>query len=132
VLSQSLIHSSFLEFRYSSMFFFNPWICCLNDMLILQIEQVILKSKEGLTGDVLERALYAIKRSFLGALRVHGLDWVQDNVYICSLSSRTIVYKGMVRYVANLFACLFTESLRIISLHAVYILSPMGGDLYLP
>jgi glutamate synthase (ferredoxin) len=64
----------------------------------VQIEQVILKSKTGLTGDVLENALYAIKRSFLGALKVHGLDWVQDNVYICSLSARTIVYKGMVRY----------------------------------
>eukprot|EP00281_Chroomonas_sp_CCMP1168_P021546 CAMPEP_0206230908 /NCGR_PEP_ID=MMETSP0047_2-20121206/10538_1 /ASSEMBLY_ACC=CAM_ASM_000192 /TAXON_ID=195065 /ORGANISM="Chroomonas mesostigmatica_cf, Strain CCMP1168" /LENGTH=2187 /DNA_ID=CAMNT_0053654419 /DNA_START=28 /DNA_END=6591 /DNA_ORIENTATION=+ len=64
-----------------------------------EIEQIILTSKKGLTGDELEQALYLVKRTFLENLKVHNLDWVEDNVYICSLSSKTIVYKGMVRSV---------------------------------
>ena len=63
------------------------------------IEQVVLKSNAGLEGDELEKGLYTIKRCFLTSLAKHGLDWVKDNVYICSLSSRTIIYKGMVRSV---------------------------------
>ncbi len=56
------------------------------------IRQVFL-SVEGLSGDALERKLYIIRkcaeRYFL-EMKVH-----QDSFYICSLSSKTIIYKGM-------------------------------------
>ncbi|MDJ0576067.1 MAG: glutamate synthase subunit alpha, partial [Xenococcaceae cyanobacterium MO_234.B1] len=54
-----------------------------------QIEQIIITSKEGLKGDKLDRKLY-IARSRIGKK-------LSDDFYICSLSCRTIVYKGMVR-----------------------------------
>mmetsp|Transcript_26391 Transcript_26391/g.86725 ORF Transcript_26391/g.86725 Transcript_26391/m.86725 type:complete len:1602 (-) Transcript_26391:107-4912(-) len=63
------------------------------------IEQIILKSSEGLTGDVLEQALYLVMRSIQTAVKEKGLDWFDDMIYACSFSSRTIVYKGMVRSV---------------------------------
>ncbi|MEM8721151.1 MAG: glutamate synthase large subunit [Cyanobacteria bacterium P01_G01_bin.39] len=55
------------------------------------IEQIIVSSTEGLTGDDLERKLY-VARSRVGKR-------LSDNFYICSFSCRTIVYKGMVRSV---------------------------------
>jgi len=55
------------------------------------IEQIVVSSKEGLTGDDLERKLY-IARSQVGKK-------LADDFYICSFSCRTIVYKGMVRSV---------------------------------
>ncbi len=58
-----------------------------------QIEQLFVAS-ETLTGDDLERQLYLVrKRTEQAAI---GSDWGTD-FYVCSLSSRTIVYKGMVR-----------------------------------
>ena len=53
------------------------------------IEQVLVTSVEGLTGDDLDRRLY-IARSRVGKK-------LSDDFYICSFSCRTIVYKGMVR-----------------------------------
>ena len=55
------------------------------------IEQVIVTSGEGITGDELDRRLY-IARSRVGKK-------LSDDFYICSFSCRTIVYKGMVRSV---------------------------------
>ncbi|MDJ0595823.1 MAG: glutamate synthase-related protein [Pleurocapsa sp. MO_226.B13] len=55
------------------------------------IEQIIVSSPEGLTGDNLERKLYIV-RSRVG-------KELSDDFYICSFSCRTIVYKGMVRSV---------------------------------
>jgi len=40
-----------------------------------------------------------VKRSISTALAAKGLNWWDDGIYVCSLSSRTIVYKGMVRSV---------------------------------
>ncbi len=54
-----------------------------------QIEQIIVTSGEGFKGDELDRKLY-IARSRIGKK-------LSDDFYICSLSCRTIVYKGMVR-----------------------------------
>ncbi|MDY7022561.1 MAG: glutamate synthase large subunit, partial [Cyanobacteriota bacterium] len=53
-------------------------------------------SKTDQTGDSLERQLYLARRSIGVALEKQGFVWGQ-NVYICSFSCRTIVYKGMVR-----------------------------------
>ncbi|XWK86547.1 MAG: glutamate synthase-related protein [Phormidium sp.] len=61
-----------------------------------KIEQLIVKS-ETLKGDELERQLYLVRRRI--GKRLEGetsLRW-PDDLYICSFSSRTIVYKGMVR-----------------------------------
>ncbi|WP_341524910.1 glutamate synthase large subunit [Nostoc sp. UHCC 0302] len=56
-----------------------------------QIEQVFLAS-ENKSGDELERQLYLTRRRISKA----AYD-ISEEFYICSLSSRTIVYKGMVR-----------------------------------
>ncbi len=54
-----------------------------------QIVQLFVTSNNGLTGDELDKELY-IARSEVGKR-------LTDEFYICSLSCRTIVYKGMVR-----------------------------------
>ena len=60
-----------------------------------QIEQIIVSSN--LQGDALERQLYLIRMSIGKVVRESDrLKW-GDNFYICSFSSRTIVYKAMVR-----------------------------------
>jgi glutamate synthase (ferredoxin) len=53
-----------------------------------QIEQVIVTSEQ--SGDELERQLYLVRRRIHRAL-------ADQEVYICSFSGRTILYKGMVR-----------------------------------
>jgi glutamate synthase (ferredoxin) len=55
-----------------------------------QIEQVFLAADT--TGDELERQLYLTRKRIFKAAKP-----VSEDFYICSLSSRTIVYKGMVR-----------------------------------
>jgi glutamate synthase (ferredoxin) len=55
-----------------------------------QIEQVFLAADT--TGDELERQLYITRKRIFKAVKP-----ISEDFYICSLSSRTIVYKGMVR-----------------------------------
>ena len=59
------------------------------------VEQVVIAGTT--TGDELERQLYLVRRKIVKALQAEGTIEPGDNFYICSLSSRTIVYKGMVR-----------------------------------
>ncbi|ANV91331.1 glutamate synthase large subunit [Picosynechococcus sp. PCC 8807] len=54
-----------------------------------QMKQVFVVSEQGLTGDELDKALY-IARSEIG-------KHLTDVFYVCTLSCRTIVYKGMVQ-----------------------------------
>ncbi len=61
-----------------------------------RIEQIIVYSIKGNIGDDLDRQLFLARRSSGVALKEDGLIW-GENVYICSFSCRTIVYKGMVR-----------------------------------
>ncbi|WP_414527429.1 glutamate synthase-related protein [Nodularia chucula] len=56
-----------------------------------QIEQVFLSSANK-SGEELERELYITRRRIFKATKD-----ISEEFYICSLSSRTIVYKGMVR-----------------------------------
>ncbi|MTJ22906.1 glutamate synthase large subunit [Dolichospermum sp. UHCC 0352] len=56
-----------------------------------QIEQVIIDCADK-SGDELERELYIASKRIMQAGRR-----ISEDFYICSLSSRTIVYKGMVR-----------------------------------
>jgi glutamate synthase (ferredoxin) len=58
-----------------------------------QIEQFFLAS-DTLRGDDLDRQLYRLRKRVEKAAM--GTDWGSE-LYICSLSSRTLVYKGMVR-----------------------------------
>jgi glutamate synthase (ferredoxin) len=61
-----------------------------------QIEQIFASSPTK-QGDELERALFKARRRIGKALEAEGtLKW-SDDFYICSFSSRTIVYKGMLR-----------------------------------
>jgi glutamate synthase (ferredoxin) len=59
------------------------------------IEQVVIAGTQ--TGDELERELYMVRRKIVKAIQSEGTVKPGDDFYICSLSSRTIVYKGMVR-----------------------------------
>ncbi|MDP5015946.1 MAG: glutamate synthase-related protein, partial [Dolichospermum sp.] len=56
-----------------------------------QIEQVVISCADK-SGDELERELYIARRRIMQAGRK-----ISEDFYVCSLSSRTIVYKGMVR-----------------------------------
>ncbi|MBD2211310.1 glutamate synthase large subunit [Nostoc linckia FACHB-104] len=56
-----------------------------------QIEQIFLAAVNK-SGEELERALYITRRRIFKAAKN-----ISEDFYICSLSSRTIVYKGMVR-----------------------------------
>jgi len=60
-----------------------------------QIEQVFVASKNQ-SGDELERQLYITRRRIFKAI-LNLNSSLSEEFYICSLSNRTIVYKGMVR-----------------------------------
>ena len=64
-----------------------------------QIEQVLVESTAA--GDELERQLFLLRRAWMRTLEgVTGSDELTTalrDIYVCSFSSRTIVYKGMVR-----------------------------------
>jgi len=57
-----------------------------------RIEQVLVAAPEGLQGDALERALYPAR-----AAADKQLAAISASCHVCSLSSRTLVYKGMLR-----------------------------------
>ncbi|MBR4597172.1 MAG: glutamate synthase subunit alpha, partial [Opitutales bacterium] len=57
-----------------------------------KIEQFFLR-KEGLSDDELERALYVLRRVIEN--KAEAQLGSRDDFYICSLSARTIVYKGL-------------------------------------
>ncbi|MBU1385580.1 MAG: glutamate synthase large subunit [Alphaproteobacteria bacterium] len=56
-----------------------------------EIEQIMLSVPEGLTGEELERALYLLRRRIEARATAAGLQ----HFYICSLSARSVIYKGM-------------------------------------
>jgi glutamate synthase (ferredoxin) len=66
------------------------------------IEQMLVQSEDpALAGDEFERLLYRLRRRMGHAIserfRAEGLSDRRNDFYPCSLSCRTIVYKGMVR-----------------------------------
>ena len=58
------------------------------------ILQVYIGSEKGISQDEFERRLYQIRKSTTTAIRKSGM-YTADLFYVCSLSSRIIVYKGM-------------------------------------
>ncbi len=62
-----------------------------------QIEQVLVRSAN-LKGDDLEQHLYWVRKQIQNAIAALATPWGKD-FYICSLSLRRLIYKGMVRSV---------------------------------
>ncbi|PSO96595.1 MAG: glutamate synthase subunit alpha [Cyanobacteria bacterium QS_9_48_30] len=62
-----------------------------------RIEQVLVASGDNQQGDKLEQALYVARAAIAQKLASSGILEKSEDFYICSFSSRTIVYKGMVR-----------------------------------
>ena len=56
-----------------------------------EIEQIMLSAPDGLDGEALERALYLLRRRIEARATASGLQ----HFYICSLSARSVIYKGM-------------------------------------
>ena len=75
----------------------NPTILgTLSAEFVPLIKQVVFKAPAGkayATEAEFEKVLYDLRREIQGTFRVQG----QTNAYICSFSSKTIVYKGMLR-----------------------------------
>lgn len=66
------------------------------------IWQFFVKAPERLSNDDkdrdgFERTLYLVRRRFGVERKLRGLVWDDDELYVASFSSRTIVYKGMVQ-----------------------------------
>lgn len=60
--------------------------------------QVFIEGKPGQTGDDLERELFIVRKLVEKAKAAQMGDAASD-FYLCTLSNRTIVYKGMLRSV---------------------------------
>ncbi len=60
-----------------------------------RIEQVIIAAAPGLTPDAFERKLYLIRKQASHALRGDEKLKQRKLFYICSLSTNTLIYKGM-------------------------------------
>jgi len=56
-----------------------------------EIEQIMIAGQPGQAPDILERDLYVVRRRIENAVR----DAFIKDFYICSLSARSIIYKGM-------------------------------------
>jgi glutamate synthase (NADPH/NADH) large chain len=56
-----------------------------------EIEQIMLAAPVGLEGEDLERALYLLRRRIEARATAAGLQ----HFYVCSLSARSVIYKGM-------------------------------------
>jgi glutamate synthase domain-containing protein 1 len=70
-----------------------------------RICQAAFRSQDSLRGEDLERKLYVLRRCLENGARSMGFD--MNRFYIPSLSSRTIVYKGM--FVASQFAAFYPD-----------------------
>jgi glutamate synthase (NADPH/NADH) large chain len=60
-----------------------------------RIEQLFVGAADGLDQDAFERQLYVIRKSSASPLRVDQSLKQRSMLYACSLSSKTIIYKGM-------------------------------------
>ena len=60
-----------------------------------RIEQLFIGAADGLDQDAFERVLYVIRKRFTHALRKDASLTERKLLYACSLSSKVIVYKGM-------------------------------------
>ena len=61
------------------------------------IEQLIIAAADGLEGDAFERQLYLIRKCASRVLRGDGSMKQAKMFYVCSLSTKVMIYKGMLR-----------------------------------
>ncbi|MCG3209157.1 MAG: Ferredoxin-dependent glutamate synthase 1 [Anaerolineae bacterium] len=91
-----------------------------------EIRQIIIRRPEGIAaGEPFERLLFTIRKRLVQAYRAAGMtDGVNDAYYVASLSSRTVVYKGLMLspYLADFYLDLtnplFESALAVV--HARY------------
>ena len=81
-----------------------------------EIEQIIIGNAKGETDDKFELELYIIRRRIEAAVRAEQIN----DFYICTLSSRSIVYKGM--FLAEQLTSFYPDLLdeRFVSNVAIY------------
>ena len=81
-----------------------------------EIEQIIISNSKGVDVETFERELYVIRRRIEKAAQAAGIR----EMYICSLSCRSIIYKGMMlaQDVANFYPDLMDA--RFESAFAIY------------
>jgi glutamate synthase (NADPH/NADH) large chain len=81
-----------------------------------EIEQIMIASRRGLTGEDLERDLYVVRRR----IERRVLEDHISSFYICSLSSRSIIYKGM--FLAEQLTSFYPDlnDTRFVSSFAIY------------
>ena len=60
-----------------------------------RIEQLFLAAPDGLAGDEFERRIYRLRKQLTHKLRNNKSLEQADMFYVCSLSPRVIIYKGM-------------------------------------
>ncbi len=84
------------------------------------IEQLVIAAGDGLSGDAFERKLYIIRKQASHRLRGDKSMCEASMFYICSLSSKVIIYKGMLttdqlfRYYPDLAAPDYTSHLAMV------------------
>ncbi len=81
-----------------------------------EIEQIMIGNRRGLAGDDLERSLYLVRRR----IEKRVMEDHINSFYICSLSSRSIIYKGM--FLAEQLTAFYPDLLdaRFVSSFAIY------------
>jgi glutamate synthase (NADPH) large chain len=81
-----------------------------------EIEQIMIANRRGLTGDDLERNLYLVRRR----IEKRVMEDHINSFYICSFSSRSIIYKGM--FLAEQLTSFYPDlnDVRFVSSFAIY------------
>jgi glutamate synthase (NADPH) large chain len=94
--SRTIVESEVLSFGY----YIHGWRQVPVDITVCgekanatrpEIEQIIVGNTKGVTDEEFERDLYVIRRRIEKAVRAEGIN----DFYICTLSCRSIIYKGM-------------------------------------
>ncbi|MGD9635946.1 MAG: glutamate synthase-related protein, partial [Pirellulales bacterium] len=84
------------------------------------VEQLVIAAGKGLSGDAFERQLYLIRKQASHRLRSDKSLQQRKTFYICSLSTKVIIYKGMLtteqlfKYYPDLSAPDFTSHLAMV------------------
>jgi glutamate synthase (NADPH/NADH) large chain len=81
-----------------------------------EIEQIIVGNIKGVSDDQFERELYVVRRRIERACRAEGIG----DFYVCTLSCRSIIYKGM--FLAEQLTAFYPDLLdpRFVSPYAIY------------
>ena len=84
------------------------------------IEQLVIAAAKGLSGDAFERQLYLIRKQASHQLRGDTSLAQAKMFYVCSLSTKVIIYKGMLtteqlfKYYPDLAAPDYTSHLAMV------------------